>query len=92
MRDALIFYNVCIHWAIENEYMRWNQVPKFHYFAHISLQSRYINPRSAWTYGDESYMQTIQRIGKACVAGTTARNVVQKMVEKYARGMSVRLA
>ena len=40
--------------------VRWHEVPKFNYFQHIAILSRFMNPRLGWCYPDEDFMRIIK--------------------------------
>ena len=66
----------------------FNFTIKFHYLAHIAFYSRYFNPRLAWCYSGEDFMQKVKRIVAACAPATSAQLVPTKAMAKYASGLA----
>ena len=62
---------------------RWHEVPKFHHFVHIGLQSLHGNPRFHWCYMEEDFMGVLEDICSRCTEGTPAEKVVPKMLAKW---------
>ncbi len=66
----------------------FNFTIKFHYLVHIAQYSRHFNPRRAWCYSREDFMQRIKRIVGSCQRGTPPPRVCSKAVRKYADGLA----
>ena len=79
-------------WAMDNNKRAWHCTPKLHFALHLALLSRSMNPRFAWTYGDEDFMGLVKRVGEACAAGTPAQRMVTTLCTKYAAGMDLSCA
>jgi hypothetical protein len=47
----------------------------------------YLSPKCCWTYGGESFMGLMVKLGAACVHGTPKHKVVGKMFHKYRLAM-----
>ncbi len=71
--------------------MSWHQVPKFHFLEHLSLQSRFQNPKWSWTYTDEDFMGIMKDVAEACTVATPWDQVVPKVCEKWRLGYGLRL-
>jgi len=69
--------------AMENEKVRWGLVPKHHFAEHLAIFTRWVNPKVSWTYADEDYMSTIQRLVEANSRGTPPHGVAVKVVAKW---------
>ncbi len=61
---------------------------KAHYLLHIALYSRWCNPRAAWTYSNEDFMQVVRGIVAACQRGTAPALVSNKVMKKYIAGLA----
>ena len=59
-----------------------NEVPKFHYLAHIALLSVLANPRMHWCYMDEDFMKLMKAIAEKCTSGTPSHMVFTKIAGK----------
>ena len=63
---------------------------KFHYLCHIALLGRRLNPRIAWCYCGEKMMQICKAIVQSSHLGSAPPVVVNKVMLKYARGLSLK--
>ena len=88
------YYATLQAWAATQDPVlnRWGETIKLHFSIHLALQSRYSNPKLAWTYMDEDFMGLVKRIGEACASGTEAQAIVSKLIGQYCVGMDVRAA
>ena len=83
--------------AIADHYMRVDPKPLFnltikaHYFIHIAIQARFVNPRLAICYGGEDYMHHMKRMVQSCCRATTAQNIGKKMLDKIRLAMHVEM-
>ena len=68
-------------------YKLFNITPKSHYLAHSAVQAAYLNPRFAWCFGGEDFMQTMKRIGGMCACGTSIYKRSDSVLERYSAGM-----
>ena len=68
----------------------FNFTIKSHYLLHIALLSMVVNPRLAWCYKGEDFMQIVQKIIAASVRGTPAYSVEAKTLRKYANGLNLK--
>jgi hypothetical protein len=66
----------------------FNTVPKNHYLAHIALAAKYINPRLAWCYMGEDFMQKIRRIAGGCMRGNDGIKAGAKLMLNYRTGFA----
>ena len=66
----------------------FNFTIKSHYLAHIALSSRYINPRLAWCYAGEDFMQKVKTIVASTQRGTQCHLVSKKAMQKYCQGLA----
>ena len=82
-------YSALQAWAIATKKRTWHCTIKFHFAMHLALLSRSMNPRFAWTYGDEDFMGLVKKVGEACTAGTAPQKMVAKLCAKYAAGMDL---
>ena len=61
----------------------YNVVPKFHYLYHLLQQSKYLNPRFCWCYGDEDLVGRASSLAHSCTRGTPPTQVLSKIVQHY---------
>ena len=61
---------------------------KAHYLAHIAIYSRWYNPRLAWAYSGEDFMQICKKIVQSCQRGSPPHLVCSKAVGKYSEGLA----
>ena len=85
--ECLQAYSALSAVAIEKGQMRWSQLPKHHFFAHLAQQSRYLNPRWSWTYGFEDFVGTLGALATASCSGTAANIICLTLVDKYRMGV-----
>ena len=78
--------------ALQGDIKRWHEVPNFHVGFHLVLQSRFMNPRFGWCYGDEDFEGVLKLICQRCTAGTPAHEVVSKVVRRWGHGVALRVA
>ena len=64
---------------------------KNHYLAHIAIYSKWFNPRAAWCYSGEDFMQRVRKIVASCQRGTAPDLVCSKAMEKYKAGLEFTL-
>eukprot|EP00973_Karenia_brevis_P005352 730898-Karenia_brevis.AAC.1 len=64
--------------------MLFNVTVKSHYLVHILLQSKEMNPRSAWCFAGERNMYNCRVLEAACVNGTQYLNSSNDFSRKYA--------
>ena len=91
--NMLRLYSRMSEWAISQRPVRmmWNEVPKFHYLAHIALLSVLANPRMHWCYMDEDFMKLMKAIAEKCTSGTPSHMVFTKIAGKWGFGVSHRM-
>jgi len=70
----------------------WSTVPKFHYCCHLPDQADFINPRLTWSYGGESMVGLIVKLGHACLRSTPAHMVFVSLCSKYRSAMHVQIS
>jgi hypothetical protein len=68
-------------------YKVFNITLKSHYLAHGALQAAFLNPRLAWCFGGEDFMQTMKRVGGMCGFGTSIYRRAHAVMERYSAGM-----
>lgn len=90
--DALVTINTALgkHFHERGE-LYFHHTIKFHYAQHIGSISMYMNPRIAWCYSGEDLMQRVRLIVESCFHGTKQALVPPKVLQKYARGLSLKL-
>ena len=69
----------------------FNYTIKFHYLLHIAIGSKRYNPRWAWCYSGEAFMQVMKKVVASCQSGTKAHLIGRKVLRKYADGLSFSL-
>jgi len=87
--ELLAHYNWLARLAEDNGAKRWNTVPKFHYFAHLALQCKYLHCKVGSTYLDEDFMGRIKTLARKSYCGNLAK-CPRVIVVKYMRGCFVR--
>ena len=63
---------------------------KFHYLLHIAMLGQGLNPRLGWCYCGENMMQVCKSIVQASHLGSPPPLVVNKVMTRYARGLSLK--
>lgn len=71
------------HYAEQNMCL-FHVTLKSHYFLHIALQAKYINPRIGWCYTGEDMMAKAKAIAQSSFFGTSPAKLSPKILEKYA--------
>ena len=77
------------HFFHPKRIMLFHVTIKFHYLLHLALIGKVINPRLAWCYAGESMMLVVKRIVQSSHLGSPPQLVVNKVMAKYARGLSL---
>ena len=75
----------------ENGDLLFHYTIKYHYLCHLGDMASYINPRLAWCYGGEDFMQISRTLVQSAAAGTSRHLVAHKVVVKYASGFGMDL-
>ena len=75
--------------AASKEKLFWGVVPKHHYFAHIGLESDYMNPRLQQTYLDESYIGRICEVFKTLLDGKYDKCLQKNVTTKVLLGIHI---
>ena len=88
----LTTYQGCADWAAREGHLLFQSVPKFHYTFHMAEQSRFLGPRSVWTYGWEDLVGIVIQLAHSCSVGTPAMSVPRKALGKYRIAMHVQLS
>ena len=65
---------------------------KAHYLAHIALLSVFMNPRLAWTYSGEDFMQHAKRLMGACTRGVKPAKISGKFLFHYSIAMHIMMS
>lgn len=71
--------------AIDDD-LRWQLSPKFHFFYHLAHLAKWQNPRSFWTYGNESWVGQMATLAHSCSHGTRATKLTDSFCQKYLLG------
>ena len=58
----LVHYSWLAKDAMTHGGLVWSITPKFHFFAHLCLYTKYENPRAFWVYSGESFVGFISRL------------------------------
>ena len=77
--------------SAKDEKLRWNIVPKHHYFAHAPDVFEYINLKLLSTYAGETMVGLVCALGHRCLDGTPPHKVSRKLSAKYRLGQHFRL-
>eukprot|EP00969_Alexandrium_andersonii_P148006 6543020-Alexandrium_andersonii.AAC.1 len=75
--------------ALEDGVFAWKLVTKHHYFEHIAMAARFLNPRVGWTYQYENMVQKVLRVAKACANGTPPHRIGVPLMHKYRNVLNV---
>ncbi len=77
---------LCILTSIAEHYIAdkfFNITQKAHFLQHISLLSKYINPRCLWCFMGEDMQKRISTLAKTCVNGLKPGQTVHKVLSRY---------
>ena len=66
-------------------------VPKFHWAYHLAQMCKYQNPKTFWTYRQESWVGSMATIAHSCSHGTKNTKLSESFCEKYLLGLQLRL-
>jgi len=77
------------HFYHPRRIMLFHMTIKYHYMLHLALLGHRINPRLAWCYSGEKMMQVAKMIVQSSHLGSPAALVVNKVMTKYSRGLSL---
>ena len=69
----------------------WNIVNKFHFFAHMVLASKHLNPFSVWTYPSEDLMGRMKKLAVASKDGLQAAMLSKPIFLKYKKVLHLAL-
>lgn len=72
--------------------LRYSMVQKHHLTAHLGVFAKSCHPRCFWTYGSESFMGHMVRIGSASVRGQAAPKAAENILQKYGLSMHLTLS
>jgi hypothetical protein len=72
--------------------MLFHTTVKSHWLAHAACLAAHQNPRSAWTYSGEDFLQRLKKLVIASSAGTPPHQVVGKVMHKYCFAVGLDLA
>lgn len=78
------------HYYHPKNIMLFHFTIKFHYLLHIGLLGKRLNPRLGWCYRGEKMMMVVKSIVQASHLGCPPWLVVNKVMTKYARGLSLK--
>ena len=68
----------------------FNFTIKFHYALHLAHCAEFINPRLAWCYSGEDFMQKVKGIVQASHRGTAPQKVAHTAMMKYVQGLGLK--
>ena len=66
-------------------------VPKFHWAYHLAQMCKYQNPKTFWTYRQESWVGSMALVAHSCSHGTKNTKLSESFCEKYLLGLQLRL-
>ena len=66
-------------------------VPKFHWAYHLGQMCNYQNPKTFWTYRQESWVGSMATVAHSCSHGTKNTKLSESFSEKYLLGLQLRL-
>ena len=69
----------------------WNLATKHHYFWHLAMQAKDLNPRFTWCYANEDFVGKISTIGMSCRHGQVAAYRSKSLMAKYTLGIVLRM-
>ena len=72
--------------------LRYSMVQKHHLTAHLGVLAKSCHPRCFWTYGSESFMGHMVKIGSASVRGQAAPKAAENILQKYRLSMHLILS
>ena len=76
----------CYSWlcnnAVQQGQRKWQMTVKFHYLAHAADELVWANPKHGSTYGAESFVGKITRIGVSCLMGRSPWEVGGLLMDK----------
>lgn len=80
-------------WLQENENndCLWQFTPKFHWAYHLAQFCRFQNPKTFWTYRQESWVGSMANLAHSCSHGTRATKLSQSLCQKYLLGFQLRI-
>ena len=62
---------------------------KYHYLLHCAIRSKWVNPDLGWCYGGESFLKNIRKLAHASSFGLEAEIIPNRVVSKYATGLTL---
>jgi hypothetical protein len=65
----------------------WSLRPKHHVLWHMAQQARFLHPRAAMCYADESFVGAMKKMALKCTSGKRMEQCGQIIVTKYVYGM-----
>lgn len=65
--------------------------PKFHWAYHLAQLCRYQNPKTFWTYRQESWVGSMANLAHSCSHGTKATRLSTSLCQKYLLGFQLRI-
>ena len=87
MEDHVFKFLKHIMWLADDSQksgdMRWDLLPKHHYFAHMALRSLYLSPRLIHTYIDESLIGRMSEIYQSSMDGPSEKTCQKTALDKY---------
>lgn len=65
--------------------------PKFHWAYHLGYMCQWQNPKTYWTYRQESWVGSMSTLAHSCAHGTKATNLSNSFCQKYLLGFQLRI-
>ena len=83
----LVLTRVADHFIAEKLF---NITQKAHFMQHISMLSKFINPRLLWCFMGEDMQKRMSSLAKTCVKGQRPGQTIHKMFARYRLGLHLR--
>jgi len=87
----LVLYSAVNRHFVDSGYLLFNVTPKLHLLWHAAHACQFIHSRHTWCYSGEDNMQHMRPMVQACLKGSKKWHVVNKLVDKFARGFTFRM-
>lgn len=69
----------------------FQMTPKFHWACHLGYMCKWQNPKSFWTYKQESWVGSMAAVAHSCAHGTKATKLSVSFCQKYILGLQLRI-
>ena len=87
---TLLHYSRLSKITMQDGWLQWSTVPKFHLVAHMPDQAKYLNPRFVSTYAGETMIGHMSRCAHSCLNGTPAHLVPEKVLWRFRLGFHLK--